>query len=91
MCAWNLIVGILQLNLVLLPSSLLPSIILSSSLTMSTPIKYHDSVTPEPYESALMPPELSFEDYKALTEEWTATVMSLQALYAQNSWIFPAI
>ncbi len=64
--------GILQLNLVLLPSSLFPSIILSLLLTMSAPIEYRNSVTSEPYESAPMPPELSFEDYKALTEERTA-------------------
>ncbi len=40
---------------------------------MSAPIEYRDSVTPEPYESAPTPPALSFKDYKALTEERTAT------------------
>ncbi len=39
---------------------------------MSTPIKYCDSATPEPYESAPTPPDLSFKDYKVLTEEQTA-------------------
>ncbi len=39
---------------------------------MSAPVEYRDSATPEPYESAPTPPDLSFEDYKALTEEWTA-------------------
>ncbi len=68
-----LIVGILQLNLVLSPSFSLFSNLLSSLFAMSAPIEYHDSITPEPYESALTPPELSsFEDYKALIEEWTA-------------------
>ncbi len=65
--------GILQLNLVFSPSVLLPCYILSSLFKMSAPIEYRDSITPEPYESAPMPPELSFEDYKALTEERTAT------------------
>ncbi len=87
MCAWNLIVGILQLNLILLPSLLFPSIILSSSSGMSAPIKYGDSVTPKPYESAPTPPELSFEDYKALTEEWTATEERYEeAVGRHNDW-----
>ncbi len=68
----NLIVGILQLNLVLSPSFLFLSNLLSSSFEMLAPIEYCDSVTPEPYELAPTPPELSFEDYKVLTEKRAA-------------------
>ncbi|KAK0439307.1 hypothetical protein EV421DRAFT_1905969 [Armillaria borealis] len=36
---------------------------------MSSSIKYHCSITPEPYEPALTPPELTFEEYKVLVNE----------------------
>ncbi len=69
-----LILRILQLNLVLSPSFSPFLNLLSPLFAMLVPIEYHDSITPKPYESAPTPPELSsFEDYKALTEERTAT------------------
>ncbi len=36
---------------------------------MSAPIEYCDSMIPEPYMSASMPPSLTFEEYKALAVE----------------------
>ncbi len=79
--------GILQLNLVFSPSVLLPCYILSSLFKMSAPIEYRHSVTPEPYESAPMPPELSFEDYKVLTEERTAAEECYKEAVGQhNDW-----
>ncbi len=39
---------------------------------MSVPIEYHNSATPEPYESAPTPANLSLEDYEALEKEWGA-------------------
>ncbi len=65
--------GILQLNLVPSPSFHFPSNILSSSFKMSVPIEYCDSMTPEPYVLAPMPPSLTFEEYEALTIEWSTT------------------
>ncbi len=79
--------GISQLSLLLLPSLLFPSHIVSSSLKMSAPIEYRNSVTPKPYELAPMPPALSFEDYKALTEEWTAAEECYEeAVGRHNDW-----
>ncbi|PBK75374.1 hypothetical protein ARMSODRAFT_970046 [Armillaria solidipes] len=40
---------------------------------MLAPIEYHLSATPEPYESAPTPMDLTTEEYKTLTAEWTAT------------------
>ncbi len=59
----------LQLNLVLSSSVLFLCYILSSLFKMSMPIEYCDSVTPEPYVSALTPPSLTLEEYKALAIE----------------------
>ncbi len=54
---------------------------------MSAPVKYRDSTTPEPYESALTPPDLSFEDYKALIEERTAAEERYEeAITRHDSW-----
>ncbi|PBK75369.1 hypothetical protein ARMSODRAFT_1012819 [Armillaria solidipes] len=36
---------------------------------MSSANEYHRSVTPEPYEPALSPPELTFEEYKVFVSE----------------------
>ncbi len=62
---------ILQLNLIPSPSFHFPSNILSLSFKMSVPIEYCDSVTPEPYALAPMPPLLTFEEYEALVIEWS--------------------
>ena len=54
---------------------------------MSAPVEYRDSATPEPYESAPTPPDLSFEDYKVLTEERTAAEEQYEeAITRHDDW-----
>ncbi len=54
---------------------------------MSAPIEYRDSATPEPYELAPTPPDLSFKDYKALTEEQTAAEeLYEEAITRHDGW-----
>ncbi len=83
----NLIVGILQLNLVPSPSLCFPSNIFYSLFKMSTPVEYCDSVIPEPYVLALMPPSLTFEEYEALSiERSTAAEKYNEAVNKHEEW-----
>ncbi len=83
----NLIVGILQLNLILSPSFCFSSNILYSLFTMSAPVEYHDSMTPEPYALALTPPLLTFEEYEAWELERSAAEEKYdEAVNKHNEW-----
>ncbi|KAK0430793.1 hypothetical protein EV421DRAFT_1912500 [Armillaria borealis] len=54
---------------------------------MSNSIKYRQSVTSEPYESALTPEGLTLDEYKLLTEEHTATEEKYEeAIGVHDEW-----
>ncbi len=79
--------GILQLNFVPSPSLCFPSNIFYLLFRMSAPVEYHDSVTPEPYTSAPMPPLLTFEEYEALSiEQSTAAEKYDKAINKHEEW-----
>ncbi len=51
---------------------------------MSAPTKYHNFATPEPYESAPMPPNLSLEAYKVLEKEQGTTEERYEEVVTQH-------
>ncbi|KAK0421504.1 hypothetical protein EV421DRAFT_1917343, partial [Armillaria borealis] len=54
---------------------------------MSSSIEYRCSVTPEPYEPTLMPPELTFKEYKVLVNEWASVEENYSvAIGAHEEW-----
>ncbi|SJL04359.1 uncharacterized protein ARMOST_07725 [Armillaria ostoyae] len=54
---------------------------------MSSSIEYRHSVTPEPYEPAPMPPELTFEEYEVLVSEQASTEENyLAAMGTHEEW-----
>ena len=56
---------------------------------MSAPVEYRDSVTPEPYESAPTPVDISLEDLEALEQERSAAEERYEEAVARHEeWKF---